>query len=570
MSETLFVVGSTGLLGDAVVREALARGWRVMPLVRNLEARRAALGARWPGAEPVAGDVMAPGLGLADGDRRHLAAVSLSIDCFGRFAFGLDDAQARVNVDGAVATVRVVATLPGLRAHGHVGGYRVADGTEGDGAYERSKREAVRQVAAQAEALGVPLTQLHPATVLGDSRTGETSQTTGLGDTFRRLWERRLPARVGGRDTWVPVVFADDFARLALAALEDRAGRDETTAHWILDEATPRLPELLETLARVAGVDAPTRSVPVGLVRALPARWTGVEKETLGFLDARTYPTESARALREAHGIATPDLSAGLSRWASHLVATGFSAEPAARGRFVGGTFVGELGAPGDRLLLHGLPLEHGSWAPLVDALGRGAWAPDLPGLGRSGGAGRDLDGAWLEEILDGLGLEAATIVAHSLACAPALELAATRPERVRALILLSPFFLQRRAGALGRCPALAGPALKRMSSERLGAALFRRPDVRVVARTRAALARRGVAREAARRLAQASRMDERARLRALLERVSREWGPVTLVVGEHDPLEVAGKAESIAGAGHAPQVDAPEAVAAVVRAAVV
>ena len=64
--------------------------------------------------------------------------------------------------------------------------------------------------------------------------------------------------------------------------------------------------------------------------------------------------------------------------------------------------------------------------------------------------------------------------------------------------------------------------------------------------------------------------MDERARLRALLERVSREWGPVTLVVGEHDPLEVAGKAESIAGAGHAPQVDAPEAVAAVVRAAVV
>jgi len=36
----------------------------------------------------------------------------------------------------------------------------------------------------------------------------------------------------------VPVAFADDFGRMALA---DRAGRAATTAHRILDEATPPL-----------------------------------------------------------------------------------------------------------------------------------------------------------------------------------------------------------------------------------------------------------------------------------------------------------------------------------------
>ncbi|MEM9073082.1 MAG: alpha/beta fold hydrolase [Myxococcota bacterium] len=552
--ETIFVVGSTGLLGDAVVREALRRRWSVYALVRNAHGRRE-LSAKWPGAVLVNGDVAKPGLGIALEDARQLRDVTYVLDAFGRFAFGLTNEEARLNVDGAVESVRFASTLPKLRAYAHVGGYRVADGEKGEGAYEESKRVAVREVDRIAAELGVPLTQLHPASVLGDSQTGATSQRLGLGDMVRELYEKRLPAHVGPADTWVPVVFSDDFARLALAALEDRATKSASTAHWIFDEETPRLAELVDEVSAILGVDAPTRRVPVGVVRALPKALTKVEPETLSFLDARTYPTESLRELRTKFEIAPPPRHEGLRRWLAHLVATEFL-EVEAEGRLVEGTFVGTLGTPHELVFLHGLPLAHRSWLPLVQALGQGGFAPDLPGLGRSGSG--TPNGAWLERTIDALGLEETTLVAHSYGAVPALEFAAAHPDRVRAIVLVSPFFLQARAGALLRCSTTAAMLFRLASAEKLGNSLFRNAP-EIARQTHRALQRRGVSRAAARLLAKASSLEERARLRTLLDEV-RDRVPMQLVYGVNDPIEGAGHA--IENAGHAPHVDEPEAVA--------
>ncbi|EJZ19023.1 alpha/beta hydrolase, partial [Rhizobium sp. Pop5] len=70
--------------------------------------------------------------------------------------------------------------------------------------------------------------------------------------------------------------------------------------------------------------------------------------------------------------------------------------------------------------------------------------APDRPGYGFSdplppaerGPVGQSI---WLERLLDALGLRGIPVVAHSIGCAPALHLAARRPELVSGLLLISP-----------------------------------------------------------------------------------------------------------------------------------
>lgn len=96
--------------------------------------------------------------------------------------------------------------------------------------------------------------------------------------------------------------------------------------------------------------------------------------------------------------------------------------------------------------LVHGLGVSADYWwrvGPPLAAAGFRVLAPDLPGFGRTPGPRGGLsilDQA--EAVLrwaDALGLESAAMVGHSLSCQALLELAAARPERVRALVLAAP-----------------------------------------------------------------------------------------------------------------------------------
>jgi 2-hydroxy-6-oxonona-2,4-dienedioate hydrolase len=96
-------------------------------------------------------------------------------------------------------------------------------------------------------------------------------------------------------------------------------------------------------------------------------------------------------------------------------------------------------------VLVHGLGLSADFWwrnGPPLAAAGFRVLAPDLPGFGKSEGPphlpvpeqARAL-AAWAEAI----GLGAAAYVGHSVSCQAALELAATEPARVAALVLAAP-----------------------------------------------------------------------------------------------------------------------------------
>jgi nucleoside-diphosphate-sugar epimerase len=343
------VFGATGFIGRwtllqlldqgrtvaAVVRES-ARGELVVSRQGELRAWLQDHGVAAERLAIVAGDLtVGAGVGLSAADDERLAGVRDVFNTAGVYRFGLRSEEARtVNVEGALNVLRWAATRPGLRRFVHVSGYRVGLDPQPryplpetelvklyrrKGAYEGSKTEgdaAVRVVAAQ---LGVPLTVVNPSSVIGHSTTGETSQYIGLAELVRDLWTGRLPALPGTARTFVPVVTVDYFAKFMAAIPEHDP--EPGGLHWVLDENTPELPDLLRLLARHLGVRAPRILVPVALVRRLPTALTGANPETLAFLTEDRYDTASAEKVAAAAGLQRPPVETALRRWADRLVA---------------------------------------------------------------------------------------------------------------------------------------------------------------------------------------------------------------------------------------------------------
>ncbi|UJR86545.1 alpha/beta fold hydrolase [Sandaracinus amylolyticus] len=585
-----FVTGGSGFIGRWLLPELTRRGRRVVALVRRAREREAELRAfvSAHGGDAsllrcVEGDLTRDGLGLdvaLEGvrDVYHLGAA---------FEFGMDPERARaVNVDGTLRVARWAAERVHLRRLVHLGGYRAtrmpswlreaqiplsshhrARLYREHGAYEASKLESQLEVVAFAARRGIPLTIVSPSTVIGDSRTGETIQVTGLGEMIGRMVAGELPALAGTARTNVPVVAVDHVAAMLATAPERAATIGQELC--VLDARTPPLPELVRRIGDHLGVPAPTRVLSPALLRALPRSLTGVDPETLTFLSEDDYDTRSAEEHARAVGIEMPDLDTTLRRWATYLTTTRFGAcAPSAPAeiREVAGSRTFVVGRPesAGTLFLHGLPWDSESWRDVAMRTPGSSARVDLPGLGRSSPARVD-DVAWLDALLVDR-TKPIVLVGHSLGAGLALRFAARWPQRVSRLVLVSPAFLQRRAPATLRCAALTSRVLRSMRLETAQRRLLGEGDVHpAVASAHAHLRRPGVASRIARALAGASTLETRAELRRLVETITV---PVTIVHGDQDPLEVHPSCEivTVAGAGHALQVTHPEAVSAVLR----
>lgn len=342
------VLGATGFIGRWLLLELLGQGRPVAAVLRDASPARADRLRTWirehggdaAGLTVVAGDITADGLGLSDADDSRLGSVRDVFNAAGLYRFGLGREEARTaNVDGALAAARWAATRQDLRRVVHVSGYRVGSDATARyplpaaeleklyrvrGAYEASKTEGDAAVRVLAEREALPLTVVNPSVVIGHSVTGESGQYIGLADLVRNLWTGRLPALAGTARTFVPVVTVDHLARF-MAAVPDHDPKPGG-AHWVLDEDTPYLRDLVRLLADHLGVRAPRRMVPVGLVRRLPSRLTGVAPETLTFLSEDRYDTRSAQRVAEAAGLRKPPIEPALRRWADRLVAERFGA----------------------------------------------------------------------------------------------------------------------------------------------------------------------------------------------------------------------------------------------------
>ncbi|MGI9647804.1 MAG: NAD-dependent epimerase/dehydratase family protein, partial [Acidimicrobiia bacterium] len=120
--------------------------------------------------------------------------------------------------------------------------------------YERSKVEAERAVAIEAEDLGVNVVSVNPASVQGPGRVTGTAR---LLLAFLKGRLRYLP------DTRATIVDVDDCARGHLAAAECGV----KGARYLLAGATVSTTEMAETLASVAGIDVNVRRLSPRVAR---------------------------------------------------------------------------------------------------------------------------------------------------------------------------------------------------------------------------------------------------------------------------------------------------------------
>jgi len=226
---------------------------------------------------------------------------------------------------------------------------------------------------------------------------------------------------------------------------------------------------------------------------------------------------------------------------------------------------------PADLLLLHGFTQTGASWDGVRRALG-GRYRALAPDLGA---------GPWEAELdrLEALAPGEHVLAGYSMGGRLALALALRRPERVRALVLVSasPGLADageraaRRAADAALADRIEAIGVEAFAREWAAQPLFAGQPAAVAALAHEDRLRRSAAEHAAQLRGLGT-----GEMPALWDRLAELAMPVTLVVGERDPkfrAIAARMAErlpdaallEVPGAGHAVALEAPEAVAAAI-----
>src|SRR5262245_4557559 len=264
-----FVTGGTGLIGRWLVPQLTRAGRAVGVLARGGEERASEYLAwveRHEGdpsrVRIFAGDLGASDLGLSTADRALAATAPDFYHLGAAFAFGLDPGVTReINENGTRRLLELAVRASALRRFVHISGFRLAHAPKDEaglrrlGAYEASKIRADRLARAFAQDRGLPLTVVHPGTVIGDSRTGETTLFWGFSDLVRDLFFGKVPVVPGGKRHWMPLVCVDLLASF-LAKIPELP-ESEGAEYFLLDDTSPTMEELFERITRYLGVTTP-------------------------------------------------------------------------------------------------------------------------------------------------------------------------------------------------------------------------------------------------------------------------------------------------------------------------
>jgi dihydroflavonol-4-reductase len=259
--ERVLLTGGTGIVGSSIARALITRGRRVRALVRSPERGRASLPE---GCELALGDVTD-----AASVSRALEGCDVVYHAAGLPEQWLPDSATfdHVNVGGTRNLVNA-ALAHGVRRfvytstidvfvmpHDREFDERVLDPEAKATAYERSKQEADRLVAAAVER-GLPAVFLHPSGLYGPA----AAASPGLNRAIAQIVRRELPLLLPGA---VPLVYCNDVATGHLLA-EERA---PVGGRYILSDGTLSLHELAEAVCEVAGRGRVPPMMPTWLAR---------------------------------------------------------------------------------------------------------------------------------------------------------------------------------------------------------------------------------------------------------------------------------------------------------------
>jgi nucleoside-diphosphate-sugar epimerase len=256
------VTGSTGLIGNAIVKQLVRAGHSVRALVRDVERARPLVPAS---VELVRGDIE---------DRGSLAAPLQGLDWVFHAA-GMpeqwqrdESAFTRVNTQGT-ANVAEAALAAGVKRVVYTstmdvfaapsGGTLVEtliDSNPKPTAYERSKQAAEREAEAVRQR-GLDLVYVNPGAVYGPSPVH-----VGANSLFIQLLNGQMPLIPPGG---MPLAYVDGVAAAHIAAAE----RGKNGERYLIADGHASNPELIALIARAAGVSKIPNPAPVWLIKTL-------------------------------------------------------------------------------------------------------------------------------------------------------------------------------------------------------------------------------------------------------------------------------------------------------------
>ncbi|MGQ9897968.1 MAG: hopanoid-associated sugar epimerase [Acidobacteriota bacterium] len=254
----VFVTGGTGFVGASVLRELLAGGAEVRALVRVNSDRRNLEGLK---------------IDVVEGDLDNVALLTRALsDCEWLFHVAAHysllrrdrEAIYRTNVEGTRHILQA-ARAAGVKRVVHTSSVAAIgvppDGAIADETFQTTVEELVsdykkskflsEQLAHQAAREGVPVVVVNPSTPIGPYDV----KPTPTGDIVLRFLQRRMPAYV---NTGMNLIHVRDVAIGHVRAAE----KGRVGERYILGHRNMTLKEILDTLATITGLPAPTRCLP--------------------------------------------------------------------------------------------------------------------------------------------------------------------------------------------------------------------------------------------------------------------------------------------------------------------
>jgi thioester reductase-like protein len=366
----VLITGATGFLGMELMARLLEDGdRRVWALVRApsqvaaTDRLRETLSSLVPDAEAyahrveaVAGDLLAPGLGLTPRRRDELAehvdevihaAASVS------FSLPLDEARA-INVAGTQRVLELAAWIHrrrGLHRFAHVstayvagthrgtfGEHELESGQGFNNTYEHSKWEAERLVRAHRSRL--PVQVFRPSIVVGDERSGWTPSFNVIYTPLRAYASGTLPVVPARRSAPVDIVPVSYVACAILALADAGAGKTFTLA---AGPEAGTVGELIDRAAAYLG-RPPARVLPPALYKravhpllmrradAAQRRWLERGQVFFPYFASRVrFDASAAHAGLEPVDIRVPRVDAYLDRLLEFAVRANWGRRPVGR-----------------------------------------------------------------------------------------------------------------------------------------------------------------------------------------------------------------------------------------------